>query len=83
MSPSGNKHFQHVEDNILALNVLHRDVMNAVHLSQHPACFLAAGTQPNTPKEGEVEDFGCFCGGGFFSIVASQYKSQKQTQCPH
>ena len=49
MSPSVNKHFQHVENNILALGLLHQDVMNAVHLSQPPALFLAAErlSQPN------------------------------------
>lgn len=78
MSPSANKHFQYVENNILALGLFHQDVMNAVHLSQPPALFLAEKrlSQPNNHyiKDGEVEDFR-WKQWVLFSIITSQYKS--------
>lgn len=72
MSPSVNKHFQYVENNILARSLLHQDVMNAMHLSQPPVLLLAADRlpQPNNylPPYHQRQGFCCF-----FSIIASQF----------
>lgn len=91
MSPSVNKHFQYVENNILALSLLHQDVMNMVHLSQPPALFLAAErlSQPNnySPPQHQRRrtwrlQMKTVSLRVLFSILTSQYKSSTMNPLP-
>lgn len=91
MSPSVNKHFQYAENNILALGLLHQDVMNTVHLSQPPALFLAAErlSQPNnySPPQHQRRrswrlQMKTVSLWAFFSILTSQYKSSTMNPLP-
>lgn len=87
MSPSVNKHFQHVENNNLALCLLHQDVMNRCTCLSLQPCFWQRGDclnpttiQPLTSKAEKSKTYKYNC--AFFSILASQYKSSTMNLLP-